>query len=103
MAAADVELLALRALGLLGARSVQVGEAAEEQRGVAQVGQRLDAVVDLAGETSALTQFAVTSLMSSDSASSRMARSAEREEARWERSRASGSSVGVDRGCLRKT
>ncbi len=47
MAAADVELLALRALGELGARCVQVVEAAEEERGVREVGQRLDPVVDL--------------------------------------------------------
>jgi hypothetical protein len=50
MPAPDVEALALRALGLVGARSVQIVEAAEEQRGVAEVGQRLDALVDLTGE-----------------------------------------------------
>src|SRR5262245_7954330 len=46
--------------------------------------------------TSALTQFAVTSRMSSDSTSSRMARRAAREEARWVRSRERGSAGG---GC----
>ncbi|AKN71042.1 hypothetical protein QR97_15555 [Streptomyces sp. PBH53] len=44
----DVELLPLAALRLLRARCVQVVEPAEEQRGVAEVGQRLDALVDLA-------------------------------------------------------
>src|SRR5438093_1129103 len=44
--APDIEPLTLRALGLVGARGVQVVEAAEEQRGVAEVGQRLDALVD---------------------------------------------------------
>ncbi len=47
VAAADVELLALRALGEIRAGGVQVVEAAEEQRGVGEVGQRLDPVVDL--------------------------------------------------------
>ncbi len=58
----DVERLALRALGPLGAvgvpplersrerGSVQVVEPAEEQRGVAQVREGLDALVDLTGE-----------------------------------------------------
>lgn len=48
--------------------------------------------------TSALTQFAVTSVMSRASTSSRMARRAERDAERWERSRESGSSTGVDKG-----
>lgn len=47
VAASDVELLALRALRLLRADRVQVVEAAEEQRGVGEIGERLDAVVDL--------------------------------------------------------
>ena len=46
--AADVEALALGALGLLGAGGVQIVEAAEEERGVGEVGERLDAGVDLA-------------------------------------------------------
>ncbi len=47
VAAADVELLSLRALGELRAGCVQVVEAAEEQRGVGEVGEGFDAVVDL--------------------------------------------------------
>ena len=50
MTPSDVEPLALRTLRPLRARCVQIVEAAEEQRGVAEVRQRLDALVDLAGE-----------------------------------------------------
>lgn len=46
----DVEALALGALGLVRARCVQVVEPAEEQRGVAEVGEGLDPLVDLTGE-----------------------------------------------------
>lgn len=45
--APDVEPLALRPLGQLAADGVEIVEAAEEQRGVREVGERLDAVVDL--------------------------------------------------------
>ncbi len=45
--AADVEPLAVRPLGQVAADGVQVVEAAEEQRGVREIGERLDAVVDL--------------------------------------------------------
>jgi len=47
---AFVENIRLRAFRPLGAGGVQIVEPPEEQRGVAEVGQRLDAVVDLAGE-----------------------------------------------------
>ncbi len=47
VAAADVELLALRAFGELGAGGVEVVEAAEEEGRVGEVGEGLDAVVDL--------------------------------------------------------
>src|SRR5690606_21005238 len=47
MAAPDVEPLAPGPCRALGARGVRVVEPAEEQRGVAEVGQRLDAVLDL--------------------------------------------------------
>lgn len=47
MPAPDVETLALRALRLVGAGRVQIVEAAEEQRGVAEVGEGLDPLVDL--------------------------------------------------------
>jgi hypothetical protein len=50
MPAPDIEALALRALRPLGSGRVQVVEAAEEQRGVGQVGECLDALVDLMGE-----------------------------------------------------
>src|SRR5690606_13201075 len=48
VAAPDVEPLAPGPFRALGARGVRVVEPAEEQRGVAEVGQRLDAVLDLA-------------------------------------------------------
>ncbi|GFN05969.1 hypothetical protein Smic_45250 [Streptomyces microflavus] len=45
--APDVEPLALRTFGEVAADGVEVVEAAEEQGGVGEVGERLDAVVDL--------------------------------------------------------
>ncbi|CAM5705297.1 hypothetical protein SANTM175S_00784 [Streptomyces antimycoticus] len=47
MAAADIEALALRALRRLRARCVQIVESAEEERGVGEVGEGLDALADL--------------------------------------------------------
>jgi hypothetical protein len=43
----DVEALPFRPFGPVGAGRLQIVEAAEEQRGAAEVGQRLDAFLDL--------------------------------------------------------
>lgn len=95
VAAPDVEPLALRALGQVAADGVEIVEAAEEQGVWERSASALMRSSIWDWSTAALTQFAVTSRMSSAWTSSRIARRAARDAARWARSCARGSAGSV--------